>query len=110
METLLKRLSSEHQILKQYDEVIKDQLRNGIEEIVTEGKEMDAGKVHYLPHGEAIRMDKETTNYKIRVVYDASAKRNGPSLNDCLYAGPPLTPLILEVLIRFRAHTVSTQR
>ena len=101
METLLRRLSPQPQILKHYDEVIKD----GIVEIVTQGKEMGAGKVHYLPHREVIRMDKETT--KIRVVYDASAKRNGPNLNDCLYAGPPLTPLILEVLIRFRAHTVA---
>lgn len=50
-------------------------------------------------------MDKETT--KIRVVYDASAKRNGPSLNDCLYSGPPLNPLIFEVLARFRAHKVA---
>lgn len=60
---------------------------------------------HYLPHREVIRLDKNTT--KIRVVYDASAKRNGPSLNDCLYSGPPLTPLIFDVLTRFRAHKVA---
>ena len=94
MVTLLRRLSSEPQILKHYDEVIRDKLRNGIVEIVTQGKEMSAGKVHYLSHREVIRMDKEST--KIRVVYDASAKRNGPTLNDCLYAGPPLTTLILN--------------
>ena len=66
---------------------------------------MGAGKVHYLPHRDVIRMDKETN--KVRAVYDASAKRNGPSLNDCRYAGRPLIPLILEVLIKFRAHTVA---
>ena len=74
---------------------MKDQLRNGTMEIVTQGKEMAAGKVHYLLYRDVIGMDKENT--KIRVVYEASAKRNGPSLNDCLYAGPPLTPLIVAL-------------
>ena len=63
------------------------------------------GKVHYLPHREVIRLDKDTT--KLRVVYDASAKRGGPSLNDCLYCGLPLTPFIFEVMARFRAHKVA---
>ena len=41
------------------------------------------------------------------MVYDASAKsRNEPSLNDCLLPGPALTPLIFNVLLRFRLHKV----
>lgn len=40
-------------------------------------------------------------------MFDTSAKRNGPSLNDCLYSGPPLNPLIFEVLARFQAHKVA---
>ena len=37
------------------------------------------------------------------MVYDACAKsRNDPSLNDCLLPGPALTPLIFDVLLRFR--------
>ena len=40
------------------------------------------GKVHYLPHHAVIRRDKETT--KLCVVYDASARSGGPSLNDYL--------------------------
>ena len=68
-------------------------------------QEPGVGKVHYLPHREVIRMDKETT--KVLIVYDASAKRNGPSFNDCLYSGPPLTPLVFEVLTRFRSHMVA---
>lgn len=37
------------------------------------------------------------------MVYDASAKseRSLPSLNDCLYAGPPLSPLIFDIILRF---------
>ena len=63
------------------------------------------GQVHCLPHKEVVRNDKDTT--KLRVVYDASAKNNGPSLNDCIYAGPLLTPLIFNILIRFRIHPVA---
>ena len=41
------------------------------------------------------------------MVYDASAKsRHEPSLNDCLVPGPALTPLIFDVLLRFRLHKV----
>ena len=63
------------------------------------------GKVHYLPHKEVIGLDKDTT--KLHVVYDASVKRGEPSLNDCLYSGLSLTPMIFDVMARFRAHKVA---
>ena len=40
-------------------------------------------------------------------MYDVSAKSTGPSLNDCLYAGPSLTPLIFDILLRFRVHPIA---
>ena len=71
-------------------------------EPVEQGVNNGVGKVHYIPHHEVIRVDKETT--KLRVVYDSSVRagRNSPSLNDCLYTGPPLSPYIYDVLLRFR--------
>ena len=42
----------------------------------------------------------------VRVVYDASAKTEGPSLNDCLYTGPPLHKKIFEILVRFRVYPI----
>ena len=62
-------------------------------------------KVHYLPHHAVIRQDKETT--KLRIVYDSSAKSEGPSLNDCLYTGPKFDQRIMDILLRFRTHRVA---
>ena len=42
----------------------------------------------------------------LRIVYDASAKTTGPSLNECLYTGPSFGPSIFEILVRFRYHKV----
>ena len=58
--------------------------------------------MHYLPHHNVIRLDKQTT--KIRVVYDASSS---PSLNNCLHTGPKFNRKILEILLRFRTYPVA---
>lgn len=44
---------------------------------------------------------------KVRIVYDASARLTGPSLNDCLHVGPRLNQKILEILLRFRVHRIA---
>ena len=52
-----------------------------------------------------VRYDKDTT--KLRVVYDASARSDGMSLNDCLHAGPKFNQKIFDILVRFRAYGVA---
>ena len=52
-----------------------------------------------------VRDDKTTT--KVRIVFDASAKNRGPSLNDCLLKGPSLTAPLFGVLLHFRAYNVA---
>ena len=102
---LLNRLKHNPPILEEYDSLIKDQLRNGIIERVNESEVQPTGEVHYIPHHAVIRQDKKTT--KLRVVYDASARGEGPSLNDCLYAGPKFEQSIMDIILRFRSHKVA---
>jgi len=52
-----------------------------------------------------VREDKSTT--KLHIAYNASTWENGPALNDCLHTGAPLTPDILDILIRFRVRPIA---
>ena len=101
---LTKRLKQDPAILQEYDATIKNQIQQGIVESV-EPSEDDPKCVHYLPHHAVVRQDKQTT--KVRVVYDASARTTGPSLNDCLHVGPKLNTKIFDILLRFRVHRIA---
>ena len=104
--SLLSCLQSKLDILHEHNRIIKEQHKEGIIENVQEEDVWPAGSFHYLPHREVVRMDNDTT--KLRVVYDASAKGKGPSLNSCLHSGrPPLSPLTLALLVRFRMNKVA---
>ena len=90
-------------LLKEYDDVIKQQMvANVVERVESSG---EIGEVTYIPHRAVIRNDKQST--KLRVVYDCSAKSRGPSLNECLYKGPSLNPLLYDVLLRFRVYNIA---
>lgn len=101
--TLQKRLQRKD-IVEDYNAVIEEQKAQG----VVETAEVEAqGKEFYIPHKEVVRESAQST--KLRVVYDASAKAtpNSPSLNDCLYAGPPLQNKLWEILLRARSFPVA---
>ena len=105
MKSQLHRLKQEPGVLREYDSVIQEQLRQGIIEPVLEMDVSD--KIHYLPHHAIVRKEAKTT--KVRVVYDASSRegKGGVSLNDCLHVGPSLTPLLFSVLVRFREKRIA---
>ena len=52
-----------------------------------------------------MRNDKKSTI--VRVVFDASAKNKGASLNECLYKAPCLNPLFYGVLLRFPVFNIA---
>ena len=77
-----------------------------LEEVQTDAV---VGCVTYLPHHAVVREDKTTT--KVRIVYNCKFKRKrgknaGRSLNDCLYKGPSLNPLLYNILLRFRVFEI----
>ena len=89
------KLKKEPKLLKEYDNIIQDQRKNGIVEILLASKDEDFKEtkrntevtskgIHYSPHHAVVRRDRETT--KVQVVYDGSAKnrKDERSLNDCL--------------------------
>ena len=101
----LKRRLLKENIFEKYDKIFKDYEECGIiKRVPSDEIPQDPGKVHYLSHRPVLREDKETT--KIRAVFDASCASNGPSLNDCLYAGPNLLAKIFDSLLRFRLNYV----
>lgn len=105
MNSQIRKLRKEPEVLEEYDAVIKEQLASGVIETVTELEKAD--RVHYIPHLAVVRREESTT--KVRVVYDASAKvrKGGTSLNDCLHVGPSLNPLLFDILLRFREKRVA---
>ena len=79
------KLKMDPELLKQYHHIIKHVLKQQRDVGIIEKAE-DEGKLeetHYLPHRHIIRKDK--TSARLRVVFDASSKLNGASLNDCLH-------------------------
>ena len=74
------------------------QLRDGIIETVPE--QPSGEQTFHMPHKPVVRDSATTT--KVRMVFDASAKPHhlANSVNDCMYTGPPLQPILWDILIR----------
>ena len=102
-----RHLQRNKDLLRRYDDVIQNQVRQGIIEKVVD-KVKEGNLKHYLSHHPVLTPTKNTT--KLRVVYDASlkAKKGDNSLNDCLYRGPVLLPDLCGILLRFRQYPIVT--
>jgi len=66
---------------------------------------MNSSGTYYLPHHAVILQDKSTT--KLCIVYDASAREEGCSLNDCLFSGPKFNQTFLDIILRFQWYWVT---
>ena len=89
----ISRLCSTEKKLKKH-EFAQGEYQQTIEAYIEKGylrrvkdDEKPPPEVWYLPHLPVIRMDKTT---KVRIVFDCSARSDGVSLNDVIYAGPKL--------------------
>ena len=83
--SLLHRLRRKPDIMRDYDE------------IVSNSEQSETDNTHYLPHHGVLRQYNETT--KLRIVYDASAKEDGFSLNDCLHTGPMFERYLIQIQV-----------
>ena len=107
LDNLLQRLNKPNNetLCRQYQEVISNQLKDGIIEEVPD-TETNSYRKHYSPHHPVIKEDKSTTS--VRVVYDGSAKpyKEALSLNKCMYAGPSLIKDLVSILMKFRMYPI----
>ena len=106
-EMSIKRLECTEKTLKRrqqadaYKSVISDYVKKGYIRKVS--KDETNGR-WYLPPFAISRPAKATT--KTRIVFDASARYDGTSMNDFLHKGPKLQREVYEVLLRFRRYPV----
>ena len=102
--SLLKRLKVQPDLMDTYETILKEQELKGIISEVTSSVP-NIGTTYYMPHHCVVRPDKAST--KVRIVYDASAKGSGKSLNQLLHQGPNLLSNIFNILVRFRCHKIA---
>ncbi len=100
LRSVTRKLNQDPGLKSTYRNIIFEQLEKGIVERLPE--EPTGSRVFYMPHKPVVKSSATTT--KVRMVFDASAKPNPlvRSINECMYKGPPLQPLLWDILIRAR--------
>lgn len=93
LEKTEKRLARNQEVRDSYTKTIEQYKEKGYVRKI-DGKDDISGK-WYLPNFPVIRPDKTTT--KTRIVFDASAKHQGVSLNDVIHCGPKLQNELFDV-------------
>ena len=87
--------------LKEYDKLMQEQIETGIMvPVPAEGQIKN-----FIPHHGVFKESKTTP---LRIVYDLSSKptKIAPSLNSCLFTGPPMQPKIMDILMKARMSTL----
>ena len=105
------------EIISEIDTIFEKQLELGVIEQVNNydsvvinkddsHNSINSGAIHYLPIRYVLKNEAVTT--KLRICFDASARTNNrmSSLNDNLFAGPPLHTDMAGILLRWRLFPV----
>ena len=103
LENTDKRLMKSPDVASAYNQIIDQYIDEGYVKRIPQYAESTSK--WYLPHFPILRPDKDTT--KTRIVFDASAKYDGVSLNDAIYQGPKLQRNLFDVLLRFQRQPVA---
>ena len=99
-----KRLIRQSSVGEDYQRVITSYIDKGYIRKVHH-TENEPKNPWYLPHFPICRPERSTT--KTRIVFDASAKFEGTSLNDHILPGPKVQTNLFDVLLRFRRFPVA---
>jgi len=98
--SLQRSLEKKPAVRLEYSAVLKSYLeKEYIQQVHPSVVKADGDRQWFLPHFPVVREDKSTT--KVRIVFDASVKYEGVSLNDQMYTGPRTQNNIVHVLLRF---------
>uniref|UniRef100_A0A7I4Z5K3 Uncharacterized protein n=1 Tax=Haemonchus contortus TaxID=6289 RepID=A0A7I4Z5K3_HAECO len=96
----MRALHGDEEKLKLYNGTLRTYLEEGV---IEEAKDFsNSVATFYLPHRHVWTPLKST---KLRIVFDASSHaKDELGLNDVIFEGHSLTPLIHEVVLQFRTH------
>ncbi|XP_022793733.1 uncharacterized protein LOC111332625 [Stylophora pistillata] len=100
LENVERKLSRDKKLKGEYGGIIEEQLRAGV---IEEAPKIPSGnRVFYMPHKPIVKRSAVTT--KVRMVFNASAKPQPLtySIIDCMFTGPPLQPLLWDIMVRVR--------
>ena len=104
LNSLKKRFILNNEFFQEYRDFMDMMLKAEFAELVPDSELCPKdGKVWYLVHFGVFHKQKK----KIRIVFDASLKYQGISLNSMLLQGPDLTNNLLGVLLRFRQEKIA---
>ena len=88
------------EVMKAYSKIFDDYEKKNY---IQKGPKSEVEEQWFLPHFQVIREDRVTT--KVRIVFDASVKHDGKSLNSAIRPGPKLQKV--DVLTCFRRAPVA---
>jgi hypothetical protein len=91
-------------LIKEYGEVFKQYLEEGIiEKVSVDPSSLD--KYVFVPHRPVVKVDAQTTT-KIRPVFNCSLvnNKNSISLNQACFVGPDLLQPLLKLILNFRTN------
>ncbi|XP_065085675.1 uncharacterized protein LOC135707720 [Ochlerotatus camptorhynchus] len=105
LKQLEKRLSNNVELADAYHHQISEYLRKGYAHKASpkELTQVDPGQIWYLPVSIVTNLKKPG---KVRLVWDASAKVSGISLNSLLLKGPDLLASLVAVISQFRERQI----
>ena len=100
LRSIERKLGHDRHLQDTYENIVKDQLEQGV--IEPAPAEPTGPRTFYMPHKPVVK--EHASSSKVRMVFDASAKPHllANSVNDCMYTGPPLQPLLWDIMVRAR--------